>query len=776
MNFLNKIKALHLLKQKWFIILLAAQCLLLMLGIMNLFGKNNVYQLGTDSISNDFGKYDEINGGYFTDGSDGQSGNMVSFENITLPKGIYSITLLYTTDTNMVNMCTVADDSVSYKALFTNGEHLYAGLHQTDFYTWLLQDTSQLKVNVYYGGEGRLSVTGLMIRETNGLARIGIFGVIILSVLINIIYIYFQYDKKHIIPVKDKNIVFGLLLIMLFASFPLFTDYLLNSGDLTYHLMRIEGIKDGILSGQFPVRIAPEWQQGNGYASSIFYGETLLYPAALFRILGFTVLTSCRLFLVVINIATVLVSYYCFKAVFQEKYIGLLCSMLYSLSIYRIYKTYCSGSLGETFAILFLPLLVYGFYRVFTEDIKSVSYKKSWVPLTIGFAGLIQSHLLSCELAGLFTILLCIVCRKKVFRRETFLALAKTVIYSALLSAWFLVPFMDYMLTGDFIIMHVSARTIQERGLYLAHLLFTFPIRGVNVFFTDNGMADSDPMGIGFALFLVLVIWGYLLFFQRTGKLDKKYLRLGQISGFFALLAMCMSLSAFPWDKIQFLNSVTATLVSSIQFPNRFLTIATVLLTALAGVVARTFRGRKEVVKSGLFFGGMLVLTVFSSIYLLNDTLYTTGFTRIYNGEGMGTGYIAGSEYLPYGTDASLLTYRAPSADETVIIEGYDKGALMADVNVSNLSTVETAVEVPLLYYKGYRAWDTITGEFFTVYPGNNNAVSVTIPPSYSGILRVAFQSPWYWRLAEVISVLTFMVLSAGGIWFRKVTLGVRKK
>ena len=43
-----------------------------------------------------------------------------------------------------------------------------------------------------------------------------------------------------------------------------------------------------------------------------------------------------------------------------------------------------------------------------------------------------------------------------------------------------------------------------------------------------------------------------------------------------ALAAMLLSLSLFPWDKIQFLNDITETLVSSIQFPNRFLTIANV--------------------------------------------------------------------------------------------------------------------------------------------------------------------------------------------------------
>ena len=130
--------------------------------------------------------------------------------------------------------------------------------------------------------------------------------------------------------------------------------------------------------------------------------------------------------------------------------------------MYRIYKTYLCGSWGETLGIMALPLLVYGFYRVFSRE-EEEGCQKSWIPLTVGFTLLIQSHLLTGEMAGFFTILLCILFWKRVFRKKTFLVLAKTVVYSALLSAWFLVPFMDYMLTGDFVIQHVSERTIQDR-------------------------------------------------------------------------------------------------------------------------------------------------------------------------------------------------------------------------------------------------------------------------------------------------------------------------
>ncbi len=584
----------------------------------------------------------------------------------------------------------------------------------------------------------------------------------VLSILWNLLYIYVQYDREYSLSVPQKGIHFGLVLLLLFSSLPLLQDAMLSSGDLGYHMLRMMGIKDGILAGQFPVRIAPKWQQGYGYASSIFYGETLLYVGALFRLIGFSYITSYRLFLLFINALTILIAYYSFRKIFEDRYIGFLCTVLYTLSVYRLSKTFICGSLGETFGILFLPLIAYGFYRVFTQDIANKEYRYSWIPLTIAFTGLVQSHLLTGEQVGAFTILLCLILIKKVFRKETLCSLANTVIYSVLLSAWFLVPFADYMLRGDFTIQHVSGRTIQYRGLYLPNMLFTFFRNGYNVFYADNGMAESQPMGMGIALTVALLLWAGMLFFRKTAHLRKEEKALGNIAGGFAVLAMCMCLSVFPWDKIQSLNGITAMLVSSIQFPNRFLTIATLCAVLVAGVVAKEIRGQYETHGLQLYFAGMMVLTLCSSIYLMDDMLQTGNSYRIYGEEGMGSGYIAGAEYLPYGADATLFWTHDPYAGGMVAITDYHKDGIKMEMHCQNRGDKTEIVELPLLYYYGYRAYDKITGQELTITTSDNYAVCVEVPAGYEGTVQVTFVSPWYWRVAEVVSCLSLLGLIEG--------------
>lgn len=763
MEIWKNIKNLHMFHKKSFKVVLAVELILLALGIIGLFGKNATYDFGAESMTANFGTFDEKKQGYYVTASDGVSGNLVDFGNLGLKMGVYEVSLHYATDTDMKNICTVTDGLSGYRNLKTNGEHLYSGLQETDFVMWVLSaDTSGLIVHAEYGGEGELLVKGLTVRETNALARMFLFWVIVVSTLVNAVLVYRTYDRVYGISIKEKTVIFGLFVIILISSIPLMLDYMLSAGDKGYHLMRIEGIRASIEQGMFPARNAPEWQQGYGYASAIFYGETLLYLAAAFRLLGFTVLTSYRLFYFCVTVAQVLITYFVFKEVFEEKYIGLLCSALYSFSVYRIYKTYACGSFGEGLAQLFLPLFVYGFWKVFTGDIHEKSYKNAWISLVLGFAGLIQTHLLSGEMVGLFTVVLCVIEIRKVFRKETFLVLAKTVVYTCLVSAWFLVPFLDYMLTGDFVIQHVSGRQIQHRGLYVAQLFFTYPETGGNSNFAEQGMYDSVPSELGAALVVALLLWVGMRYFCKLPNMKKEHIRLGWIATAFALCSMIMSLTIFPWDEIHGLGGIFETLVSSLQFLNRWLSISTIALVTLAGVLAKGIA--ENYGKNGfLAYAGVMALALaISNGYFLSDIAYDTSFERIYNAEGMGTGYISGGEYLPYGADASLFSYRDPLADDCVVISDYEKNGLSITLSASNDSSESASIQMPLLFYKGYVAYDS-DGVSLDTYADSDFLVSVDIPAGFSGEITVSFQSPWYWRVAELVSLLSFVGMMIAG-------------
>ncbi len=756
MKIWRKLRELHLLKRRTYQIVFVVEILLIIVGIAGLFGKNTVYEYGPDDATLHFGEYSEQAGGYVAGPEVATTGHLVDFQNISLPRGYYEVSLKYDTDVNYANMCTVTVLDAGYRKCLTNGANLFAELDHTQFGMWLLEDSENVIIHAVYN-EGTLAVKGLTITRTNALDRMWLFTVLCAILALDGMLLFREYDIQFGVEKKKKIVMFGIGVLTLLSSLPVLADYVVSSGDIGYHLLRAEGLKDGFLSGQFPVRISPKWLEDYGYASAVFYPETMLIPLGLLRILGFSVTASYRIYMVFINFLTVVAAYWCFGKMFQNEYVGLLCSMLHTFSMYRIFNTYTKGSLGETMAMIFLPFIVYGFYRVFTEDCSRKEYQWCFVPLTVGFCGLINSHILSCELVGGFTILLCMILWKKVFRKETFQVLAKTVLWSGLICLWFLIPFLDYMITGNFVIHNVSARTIQSRGLYLSHLLM-LPFAGGSTVFDENGMINTAPVGIGFTLLCVLLIWCFLLFLKgrkglEQGPLQKKEVSFGIIAGCFAGLAMFMSLNVFPWDRIQSMHPVLATLVSSLQFPTRVLTIANVLLVALAGVVLKfILESEKESWKVAAVCC-VCGLTVMTGIFTMSQQLFTTGFMRVYNIEGMAYGYIAGAEYLPYGTDQSKLTHKGPVAGEGVMIEGYEKSALQVDVNC--YANKEGELVLPLLYYKGYRAYDLETMQEMEVMDGENHSVAVKVPANYTGTIRTLFVSPWYWRVAELISLIS---------------------
>lgn len=674
--------------------------------------------------------------------------NYSVFEGISLPAGVYRVELEYSCNTEMKSVCSIQDATVFFDGLLTQGEHFHSGLSKTDFHMWLFEKADAMQVVVNYNGEGVLETGNLHIYETNKLWGIYLTLIIATTLLVLAIQSAYLWNKKYGISRENKNVILGLTALIVIASVPYMKGSVSFGADLVYHLQRIEGIKDGILSGQFPVRIEPEWLYGHGYASGVFYCGTLLLFPALLRIIGFPVTFSYSCFCIALNAATALISYYSFSRIFKNKYIGLAGSVLYTLSIFRIYKLLIMAAVGEASALMFMPLILYGYWRVFTEDRGNNRYKTCWVPLAFGYAGLIQTHVLSCEITIFLTIILCFVLIRKIFCKEVFTELLKGAAGALVMSVWFLVPFLDYYLREDLHIKHVWARAIQNRGLYPAQLLFWR--YGDNAVLGESGMLHSHALGVGFVLVLGFIVFGSLWI---GGRLEREPIwKLGKLSMFFGGMLMLMSLEIFPWDTIQNLSHLTASLVSSLQFPNRFLGWGSAFLVVLFCCCLCYFREKNEILPYYVGIVCILLSVTTSSMYLYDHVDRDQKQLTLYNEEGMGFGYISGAEYLAEGTEQDKLIYHEPVASENVGIADYEKGSLSAELSCINNSKEQGYIELPLLYYSGYQA-ETADGNMqLEVCRGTNNLVKVMIPDGCVSKIHVRFVSPWYWRVAEGIS------------------------
>ena len=655
---------------------------------------------------------------------------------------------------------------------------MYSGLHRTGFDIWLYESTENLQVVISYGGKGNLETGELRIVETNQLWTMLLAVVVFAWIGGSAVQIFYYYDRCYSVEKRKKQAFFWVVAIGFVASVPCLCGYTITGADLTYHLQRIEGVKDGLLAGQFPVRLEPKWMYGHGYADAIFYCNTFLYLPALFRLLGFPIWASYNVYCIVMNIATAWISYYCFGKMTGSRHIGAICSALYTLSIIRLYKFVSATATGEGTAMTFLPLVLYGLFRIFTQNYEEKEYKTAWVPLMVGVSGLIQSHVLTCEITVAVVLLFCLIFIRRILHPRVFFVLLKGALVTLGVCLWFLVPFLDYFLTQNMHIRNVSARTIQERGLYPAHLPFQFWRTDANPFDMENGMQYSNAMGVGLVLCIGLGIFLILWFSGKFRKAEEKnisekiffpFVKTACVVG---ILLLYMSLNIFPWDRIQAMHPIAASLVSSLQFPNRMLGWGTACLVLVFGFCLWYFKSRGRE-KYYLMLGCVAIFGVMTSgMYLLDFINANQAYYELYNEESMGSGYISGAEYLIEGTDANQVTYSDAVAGPGVEIREYRKEYLEAKLQCINGQKTESYIDFPMLFYKGYQAVCKDTGEKLDVCAGENNVVRVLLPEGFEGEIMVSFVSPVYWRVSELVSLLTMASLA---VMWRKIRNERRK-
>lgn len=105
----------------------------------------------------------------------------------------------------------------------------------------------------------------------------------VLVLLDLLIWGYFRYYRGW--QTKERVLFWGIFFVTLITALPLSQKGLTPGADLTFHLNRIEGLRQGLLAGEFPVRIQPGWMDGHGYAA-FMYGDLFLYIPAGCRICG----------------------------------------------------------------------------------------------------------------------------------------------------------------------------------------------------------------------------------------------------------------------------------------------------------------------------------------------------------------------------------------------------------------------------------------------------------------------------------------------------------
>lgn len=422
---------------------------------------------------------------------------------------------------------------------------------------------------------------------------------------------------KNFLKLPKKLVVICFLTLIFFASsWSLFAPKFFRVHDYT-HAARISQMTQALTDGHFPVRWTQDFGYGYGMPLFEFYAPLPYYVGSLLYWLGLEMVLTLKILFGLCSLGTLLGAYYLGKKISGDLG-GIVVSAALTLAPYRALNLFVRGALSEAWAIMALPWILLGIIEVIDHGMGKTdrsTEKRSWMALIISLCVLFLSHNLTTmmfvPISGIFALLywlhLVFLSKEKNSRQtqfqlslKSFYKLASAYILAFALSAFYLVPaFLEKGFTK------VEQFVLGGYFDYRLHFLY------IRQFFIPNwgyggsawGVDDDISFFLGYgqwlALGIVVCMGGVILIrssyssMVNSGKRPElfKSMRESKIfwlfsSGFLLGVSLFLSLikSQFIWDALP--------LLSFIQFPWRWLSVAIVFVSLLTAVPILFLRGR----------------------------------------------------------------------------------------------------------------------------------------------------------------------------------------
>ena len=741
------------------LVILAAVCLVRIAQPVQMwdFGEDQL-ELAGDAIHFDAGVINGNAPGWYVDNSMEYGEVFAQTPAIDLPAGSYEVTIRYQSGGNgaKYEFSSAVD---TYKVMLGRmNQPLEEGRTSKTLSVNYTEKVELFQVKTIYDGEGYLIVNGIEIRQTRAMERM------VLSIILAVVccWIFWIQCKNTIV----RKAVIWATGIALLATLPLLMPYLYRGDDLYFHLQRIEGIAEGLKCGQFPVRIQPQWMNGYGYPVSVFYGEGILAVAGVLRLIGFPLQLSYKLFIFGLNFFTWIIAFFCIRRIVKDDKIAVLGGIFYVLAPYRLMNLYLRAAVGEYTALAFLPLVLVGAYEILLET--KENRKFSWTILAAGMTGIIQSHILTCEIVALVLGTSCLICFKRTFAKERFFDFLKAVGATLAVNLFFLVPFLDYMRDEFYVNSEQFGGPIQTSGAFISQIFSFFPHGYGMESSVVEGLTEGveKPLAIGWMFISGMIL--FLVEWKKNKNNSETGMRLARFCCIGAIVLLYMSTIWFPWNALYESSELFALLSSRIQFAWRLLGTVTVFLTVVVCVILKDWKNGRGRGVFLVFAGILLGITGISTGYFYISMQEKADVIYIADIESISSFELVSGEYVPVGVDWSpgqMPEGKVRKSDLVEIVEGKKNGTDY-ELSCVNLSDQEQTVELPMTYYRGYTAKDSKTGGDVLLDAGENGRIRLTLGGNYSGTVQVWFQEPVAWRISEVISLISVICFI---VWlFRK--------
>jgi len=582
---------------------------------------------------------------------------------------------------------------------------------------------------------------------------------------------------RTILQSGRKLLLMGLLGLL--AVQPLLKPSMTCSDDGGHYLCRFVELDHCLRQGAPWPRWTPDLVYGYGYPLFNFFPPLSFYPAELFHLLGLSFAQAWNAALALYILLAGMTMYLLVKDLFG-KTAAWVAAVAYMYAPYQLYNALNRGNLGESLALPLLPLIFWAFRRLLIRG--RIRYL---VLSALVYAALVLTHNVISLLLTPF--LLFYVGALWLLKRRTprsLLLIGATLLLALGLSACFWLPaFFEKQWVKIHLAFTPAGMNYRYNFLSLGELLS--PPSPVHT----SLMNPAPPRSLGLVqlALALLAMAGWWSFKDKEERFTVLFFSLVLIG----LIFMVLPQSVAVWDRLPLLEYV--------QFPFRFLGIASLAAALLAGAAVQLLSSRLtpsarlrawfDVSRSAkgpsLVVGGVLVVEVliiaFSLPWLYPRYCSTTEGLSIANlaqlERGLGViGATSAGEYLPIWvkevpSESNLeAMYRAGVPIERLESSSLPEGALLTSAEYG-LTSADILIESPLpfqavfntFYFPGWRAY--VDRKRVPIVPTEpHGLISFEVPAGVSK-LQVRFQDTPLRLAAKALSAFSALVVLALVIW-----------
>jgi hypothetical protein len=531
------------------------------------------------------------------------------------------------------------------------------------------------------------------------------------------------------------------------------------SHDGALYLLRAFQLDVMVRQGVVWPRWAPGMVLGYGYPLFNFHPPLSLYPGVLLNLLGLSLLQGWNLSVGLSLLASGLTMYLWARQVLGARG-GFVAAIAYMVAPYQLYDAYWRGNIPETLTLPVLPLVMWAALRV--------TQTRRWRYVVIGAAAYAAVWLMHAPASLMVSLVLGVYLLVLIWnspeRARRVLQLGGMLLLGAGLAAFFLVP---AFLERDQV---QYWRAIASTGAdYRNYFLSLAELIGPAQTSDPLLINPAPPHSIGNALGL-MVIAGAMLTWRRRARLEADFKRhvVWAVVTLVGVMVMMLPISEPVWAHVP--------LMPFIQFPWRFLGVASMLASLIAGaaVTAAVENGQSarawSVRRESVMGVGLLVLWVgavpwmYPRLCAAPENHTQSSYVSYEAATGL-LGTTALSEYLPVAAQevpttspmaAAMLAgqpttrWDAPGAR---VLESSDDG-LHADLKLE--SAVPVSVTYRAFYFPGWQA--RIDGQPVPIsitYPAG--VMWVNVPAGQHQVL-FRFESTPLRTISEVVSALALLL------------------